>query len=467
MRNAILTFTLAGVLFLSAVLPALAQDADPLAVLKSDADLKAKQDACITLSIHGGPEAIPVLEGMLGDAQLSHMARYVLEPMPYPEAGAALRNALATTGGALKVGILNSLANRRDIECVPAVIAALSDADPAVAQEAARSLGVIATPECANALTSALPQADAGSGMLHAVCDGMLRCAEAFVARGNSADAIALYDRLCGVPNAAHEVRTGAVRGAVLARGPQEGLPVLLEAVHGEDAACFKGALRTAREMDGGDAVTAALAEALPALSAERKIALMQVLGHRGGSAAGPVLLAEAQAGPEDVRVAAVNALTRLAYTPALRLIAELAAAEDAPLTQAARNALAYFPAPDGDAVLMAMLDNPGPAARRVAVELIGKGGLPEPVGPLMDAAEKDADVSVRLTALTALQKFAGIPEMPRLLAMLRKAQAPEEMQARRTRCGPLSTANGNPPAPALSFKRPSTATCRAARRPT
>ena len=55
MRNAILTFTLAGVLFLSAVLPALAQDADPLAVLKSDADLKAKQDACITLSIHGGP----------------------------------------------------------------------------------------------------------------------------------------------------------------------------------------------------------------------------------------------------------------------------------------------------------------------------------------------------------------------------------------------------------------------------
>ena len=32
---------------------------------------------------------------------------------------------------------------------------------------------------------------------------------------------------------------------------------------------------------------------------------------------------------------------------------------------------------------------------------------------------------------------------------------------------GPLSTANGNPPAPALSFKRPSTATCRAARRPT
>jgi HEAT repeat protein len=429
MRNAILTFTLAGVLFLSAVLPALAQDADPLAVLKSDADLKAKQDACITLSIHGGPEAIPVLEGMLGDAQLSHMARYVLEPMPYPEAGAALRNALATTGGALKVGILNSLANRRDTECVPAVITALSDADPAVAQEAARSLGVIATPECANALTSALPQADAGSGMLHAVCDGMLRCAEAFVARGNSADAIALYDRLCGVPNAAHEVRTGAVRGAVLARGPQEGLPVLLEAVHGEDAACFKGALRTAREMDGGDAVTAALAEALPALSAERKIALMQVLGHRGGSAAGPVLLAEAQAGPEDVRVAAVNALTRLAYTPALRLIAELAAAEDAPLTQAARNALAYFPAPDGDAVLMAMLDNPGPAARRVAVELIGKGGLPEPVGPLMDAAEKDADVSVRLTALTALQKFAGIPEMPRLLAMLRKAQAPEEMQ--------------------------------------
>ena len=430
MRNAVLSLTVAGILILSAALPALAQDADPLAVLQSDADLKAKQDACIALSIYGGPGAIPVLEGLLTNAELSHMARYALEPMPYPEAGAALRNALAVTGGDLKVGIMNSLANRRDTECVPALIAAISDANATVAKEAARSLGVIATPECVTALVNALPQADAASGRLHAVCDGILRCAEAFLASGSRDEAIALYDRLRETPSVAHEVRTGALRGAVLARGPQEGLPVLLEAIHGEDKASFNGALRTAREMDGGDAVTAALVESLSALSAERKIALIQTLGHRGGSTAGPALLAEAQAGPENVRIEAVNALTRLAYTPALRLIAELATAdEDAPLTQAARNALAYFPAPDGDAVLLALLDNPEPAARRVAVELIGRGGLPTPAGVLMNAAERDADTAVRLSALTALERSAGIPEIPRLLAVLRKAEASEEIQ--------------------------------------
>ncbi|HOD52638.1 MAG TPA: DUF1080 domain-containing protein [Candidatus Hydrogenedentes bacterium] len=430
MRNAILRFTLAGVLILSAAASTLAQETDPIAVLKSDADLKAKQDACIKLSVYGGTEAIPVLEAMLTNEELSHMARYALEPMPFPEADAALRNALAKTSGALKVGIMNSLAYRGDTECVPALIAAMSESDPIVVQEAARALGVIATSEGAVALTAALPQADAASGNLHAVFDGTLRCAEAFLVKGSKADAVALYDRLRQVPNAAQEDRGAALRGAVVARGPQEGLPLLIEAVRGEDEAVFAAALRTAREMDGGDPVTAALAEALPALTPERKVALMQTLGDRGGSAAGPALLTEAQAGPEEVRIAAVNALTRLAHTPALLLIAQLASAEDSPLTQAARNALAYFPNKEGDAVLVSMLDNPEPAARRVAVELIGKGGLPEPVGPLMNVAEKDADQTVRLAALTALENLAGIPEMPRLLAILRNAKAPEEMES-------------------------------------
>ncbi len=430
MRNATLKLTLAGILVLSAAATALAQEADPIAVLKSDAGLEEKQRACIALSFKGGPEAIPVLEPLLLDAEMSHMARYALEPMPFPEAGAALRRALAKSSGNLKVGIINSLANRGDTDCVPAVIASLSDSEPPVAQEAARALGVIATPECATALTDALGKADKASGNHRAVCDGILRCAEAFAAKSNQAEAVALYDRLRDVPDAAQEVRTAALRGAVRARGLQEGLPVLAAAVRAEDEAVFIGALRTARELDGGDPVTAALAESLPALSADRKIQIMQVIGHRGGSVAGPALLAQAQAEPEEVRIAAVKALTRLAYSPALELIAQLASGEDSALTDAARNALAYFPGEDGDAVLVAMARHPEPSARIVAVDLIGKGGLPEPVETLMGAAEKDADAGVRVAALKALERLAGIPEMPRLLAILRKAQSPEEMES-------------------------------------
>jgi len=430
MRNATVRFALAGVLFLSAGITALAQETDPIAVLKSDADLKLKQDACIALSIKGGPDAIPVLEGLLFDEKLSHMARYALEPMPYPEAGAALRRALAKSSGNIKVGLMNSLANRGDTEIVPTLIAALDEKDTLVVQEAARCLGALATPECATALMDALANTDGPSRKRHAICDGMLRCAEAFAAKGKKAEAIALYDHLHEVRDAASEVQTAALRGAVMTRGPQDGLRVLMTAIRGEDKARFIGALRTARELEGGDTLTAALAEALPSLSDERKIQLMQTLGHRGGSAAAPAMLAQATEGTEDVRVAAVNALTRCAYRPALELIAQLAVAEESPLTDAARNALAYFPGDEGDAVLIAMLDNSQPAARQVAVELIGKGGLAEPVEPLMKAVEGDTDESVRLAALNGLENIAGIPEMPRLLAILRETTSPTEMEA-------------------------------------
>ncbi len=416
----------AAVVLFAAVVPVLAQDAGPLAVLQSDAGLEEKQNACIALSIHGGPEAVPVLEPLLLDAEMSHMARYVLEPMPFPEAGAALRNALAQASGDIKVGIMNSLANRGDTECVPALIAAMSDSEPLVAQEAARALGTIATAEASEALTAAL--AHAAPENRHAICEGILRCAERLAEQGRRPEAVGLYDLLRAESDVAREVRTAALRGAVMVRGPQAGLALLTEAVRTEDDALFIAALRTARELGGGDFVTAALAEELPALSDTRKIRLMQALAERGGDAAGPALLAEAGEGAEEIRIAAVNALTRIAYAPALDLIAQLACGDDAPLTDAARRALAYFPGEAGDAMLVAMLEEGEAHQRRVAVELIGRGGLPGPTEILMDTAESDADDEVRLIALRALRDRAGVPEMPRLLAMLRETDSEEEL---------------------------------------
>ncbi|MFO7976802.1 MAG: family 16 glycoside hydrolase [Candidatus Hydrogenedentota bacterium] len=432
MRNATLKFALAGVLILSVAVTVLAQETDPIAVLKSDADLKAKQDACIALSKRGDLEAVPVLEGLLLDAKLSHMARYALEPMPFPEAGEALRRALAKSSGKIKVGLMNSLANRGDTEIVPTLIAALDDENTLVVQEAARCLGVLATPECAKALTDALAEAGGPSVNRHAICDGVLRCAENYAAQGKKAEAIALYDLLLlEVPDAVHEVRTAALRGAVMARGPRDGLAILMKGVRAQDEALFVGALRTAREMDGGDAMTAVLAEALPELSDEHKIRLMQTLGHRGGLAAGPTVLAEAKAGSEEVRVAAVNMLARIGYEPALELFAQLIVGEDNALTKAARDALAYFPTEAGDEMLIAIATNdPQPKSRRIAVELIGRGGLDEPVGQLMKTVENDADESVRLAALNALENVAGIPQIPRLLAILREATSPEQLEA-------------------------------------
>ena len=55
---------------------AFAQEDQLLAILKSDAPLKEKADACQELARVGTRQAVPVLATLLADEQLSHMARY-------------------------------------------------------------------------------------------------------------------------------------------------------------------------------------------------------------------------------------------------------------------------------------------------------------------------------------------------------------------------------------------------------
>ncbi|MGQ9592645.1 MAG: hypothetical protein ACUVYA_20400, partial [Planctomycetota bacterium] len=64
------------------------------AVLKTDASRDAKDVVCRALRIVGTAESVPALAALLGDRDLSHMARYALERIEAPAAGAALREAL-------------------------------------------------------------------------------------------------------------------------------------------------------------------------------------------------------------------------------------------------------------------------------------------------------------------------------------------------------------------------------------
>src|SRR5262245_19203600 len=60
--------------------------------LKSELSLDAKQVLCRYLMAIGSSVCVPTLTALLGDKELSHMARYALERIPAPEAAAALRD---------------------------------------------------------------------------------------------------------------------------------------------------------------------------------------------------------------------------------------------------------------------------------------------------------------------------------------------------------------------------------------
>jgi len=437
-----LNLALGAAMLLAGAVPSLAGEAELIAVLKSDASQKEKADACRELARTGTKDSVPALAAMLGDEKLAHMARYALETIADPSVDAALRDALGKLQGRRRVGVIGSLGVRRDARAVAALAGLLKSPDAEVARAAGRALGSIAAPEAVKALTDALGSAPQDRRL--AFCEGLLRSAEALAAGGQRDQAGAIYDRLRGLPDAPHQVRTAALRGAVLT--PEKpNLAVLREALHDKDYAQFAAAARASMEL-AGPAVTAVLVGELAKLPADRQLLVVQTLGARGDGSAGSALLAAAREGPVDVRIAAIRSLTRLGHTPAVPVLSELALGEDAKVAEEAQRCLANFPDKEGRSAILGLLGHKDAKARRLAVEMVGSRALTDAIGSVLKAAE-DPDAEVRAAAFKVLRDMARAGEMPALLRLLVGAKSAADTrgaeEALRVLCAREATSAG------------------------
>ncbi len=112
-----------------------------VAILKDPgASVYAKAKACQRLAVVGDKTAVPALAALLADPQLSHYARFALEPIPDPSADEALRAALGKLKGKLLVGVINSIGHRKDAKAIHALARLLDDADSEVAKAAESAL---------------------------------------------------------------------------------------------------------------------------------------------------------------------------------------------------------------------------------------------------------------------------------------------------------------------------------------
>jgi HEAT repeat protein len=187
------------------------REAKLIGVLKSDAPLKAKADACRELSLVGTKDSVAPLAALLGDEKLSHLARYGLEPIPDPAVDGALRSALGNLKGRPLIGVIGSLGVRRDTKAVEPLSGFLKDADPEVAQAAARALGRIGNAPAAETLERALDVASPAIRL--AVSEGLFRCADHLVAHGKTKEARAICEKLIR-PDSPPQVRASAARKA-------------------------------------------------------------------------------------------------------------------------------------------------------------------------------------------------------------------------------------------------------------
>jgi len=162
------------------------------------------------LSIIGTGQSVSALANMLIDEETSDMARYALERIPGTAVNEALRGALRKAKGKPKIGIINSLGQRRDKRAVRALGRLVGNQDKAVATAAAAALGQIADSRATKALAEAKDKATGKLQMV--VLDSYLRCADQLVADGNKAGAVAIYKGL-QKPDMPKPIRTAALTG--------------------------------------------------------------------------------------------------------------------------------------------------------------------------------------------------------------------------------------------------------------
>lgn len=179
-----------------------------VAALQSDLSRDAQDYVCRKLATIGSVTAVPVLAGLLVKKGNSHMARYALERISAPEAGAALRDAVSKVSGEQKIGVIGSLGSRRDTAAIESLGRLIGDSDAAIARSAAMALGTIGTAAAATALKGAL----GSNGQRSDIVDALLNCAESLLAANQPAEANAIYKVLAS-DNQSRLVRLAATRG--------------------------------------------------------------------------------------------------------------------------------------------------------------------------------------------------------------------------------------------------------------
>jgi len=383
------------------------------ALLETDATPAAKWFVCKQLWRVGSADVVPTMARLLANNETADMARYALERMPCWEAGAALHEALGKAQGAVKVGIINSLGERREGLIAADLGRLAGDSDRAVAGAALLALGKIGGPQAAATLSDAKQKAP--PKLVPTVDEALLLCADRLAADGDVKQAERMYMRLYWREQLP-QTRAAALKG-LLGLWQGEAVPLVIASLASDQRIVRSAAGAAVRELPGRD-VTDAFAESLDGMAPRAKVLMLQALGDRGDRKALSRVTAATTDEDVSVRAAALAALGKLGDASCVSVLTKTAAFGEGAEVGAARAALDRLRGADTDAT---MIDALGKAETKVKVELI-RSLAARRTRAAMKAfwrSARDASESVRSESFKSLGALGTENDLPRLLELL------------------------------------------------
>jgi len=368
----------------------------------------ARRFACRQLQTVGTEAQVPLLTKLLADPKLADLARGALERIPGEASLKVLNDALASTRGAVCVGVINSLGLRRDGGAVTALAELLKSGDEATVNAALTALGRIATPEAGCVLLDAKSTPPS----IVTLQDSQLRCAERLGLAGNKSEAVKIYRHVWKTDRPT-PWRVSALSGLVRVAG-DEATPMVLEALESDDPLCQAMAMGLARQLPGAK-LTEALVQRLAKLDPDGQVLLLDVLAERADPSAAGAVRKLAEGENELVRAAAFRAMVKLADADSVAWLTQRAATEKGVPQRSAREALAKLTAEGADEQLIALMAKGESGPRAEAIRALEARRVTKAATPLLKQAE-ESDAGIRNAALQALGVLAGSEAYPALL---------------------------------------------------
>ena len=314
----------------------------------------------------------------------------------------------------MKIGLIGSLAARRDAQAIP-ILASLIGAENDVAAAALDGLGRIGGDEAVHALLAVSPGLPAKL-QPHASA-ALLRCAQDLLATGHGQEALPLFDKLCAVTEP-QPIREAAFVGWITAQGPG-GVGAAITALGESDPLVRDAAVRALRAMPG-DAMSAQAAARIDDLEPKIQMQVITMLSDRGDPVARPAVVRALASRDPAVRRAALAAMAALGDASTVPYLVAMVATCEPDDQKLLAESLARLRGHGVDEALVAALADASPKVKRELIRALVARSAQGTV-PALLLATADSDAAVRQEAAHALGKLAQPADGLRVIAILDK----------------------------------------------
>ncbi|MBI5394859.1 MAG: ThuA domain-containing protein [Verrucomicrobia bacterium] len=375
-------------------------------VADPQATTDGKKFACEQLGLIGNAAQVPLLAELLDDKELALAARQALEWIPGEGSLAAIRAALEKAAGAQRIGLINTLAARRDAKAVPLIAKSLGDADAATAGAAMDALGRIGGAQTAKALLAAQPPA----ALRQRWAAALLQCAAT-----SPTERDAIFAELIAADQPS-SIRLAAFPACVSALGGK-GNDAVLAALSGDDKTMQAAAIRALRATRDGALVQAA-ADRLEKLPPESQVPVITLLGDRGDAAALPALTKAAANTDAAVKLAALAALGLAGNASTVPVLAGAVEGADDEAVKVIAESLVRLRGGGVDEAMVAALRTSAPTAQRELIRALVAREAKSALPALLEAA-KSTNAKVSNEAVAGLGKLGDKATCGSLLELL------------------------------------------------